>query len=102
MQSARQNLESLAAQVLRNTDPAEGVVLIWPLVCGSAVAERARAVAFENETLRVAVPDKGWQSQLESFTPQYLHRLSNLAGVVVKRVSYEIAPASGKAVSGSL
>ena len=96
MQSARHNLETLAAQVLRNTDPAEGVVLIWPLVCGSAVAERARAVAFENETLRVAVPDKGWQSQLEAFTAQYLERLSNLAGVRVKRISYEIASPSDK------
>lgn len=92
----------MARHLLRNAAPEEAVVLVWPLVCGTAVAERARAVAFENETLRVAVPDKGWQSQLESFTPQYLHRLSNLAGVVVKRVSYEIAPASGKAVSGSL
>jgi len=96
MQSARQNLETLAAKVLRNTEPAEGVVLIWPLVCGSAVAERARAVAFENEILRVTVPDKGWQSQLEAFAAQYLERLSNLAGVRVKRISYEIASASDK------
>jgi len=94
MQSARDNLQSLAAQVLKNTAPEEAVVLAWPLVCGSAVAERAAAVAFENGTLFVRVPDKGWQSQLEAFTPQYLHRLSNLSGVAVKRISYEVSSAS--------
>jgi Dna[CI] antecedent DciA-like protein len=98
MQSARQDLQTLAAHVLKNTDPAEAVVLAWPLVCGAAVAERVRAVAFENETLRVAVPDKGWQSQLEDFTPQYLHRLSNLSGVSVKRILYELVSASERRV----
>jgi len=96
MQSARQDLHAIAARVLKDTDPADAVVLAWPLVCGAAVADRARAVAFENETLRVAVPDKGWQSQLEAFNPQYLHRLSNLAGVAVKRISYEIDITSDK------
>src|SRR5438270_8601354 len=96
MQSTRQDLQSLARHLLRNAAPEEAVVLVWPLVCGSAVAGRARAVAFENETLRVAVPDKGWQSQLEAFTVQYLERLSNLAGVRVKRISYEIASPSDK------
>jgi len=96
MQSARQDLHAIAARVLKDTDPADAVVLAWPLVCGAAVADRARAVAFENETLRVAVPDKGWQLQLEAFNPQYLHRLSNLAGVAVKHISYEIDIASDK------
>ena len=96
MQSARQDLHAIAARVLKDTDPADAVVLAWPLVCGAAVADRVRAVAFENETLRVAVPDKGWQSQLEAFNPQYLHRLSNLVGVTVKRISYEIDIASDK------
>ena len=98
MQSARQDLQTLAAHVLKNTDPAEAVVLAWPLVCGAAVAERVRAVAFENETLGVAVPDKGWQSQLEDFTAQYLRRLSTLSGVPVKRILYEVAFASEKRI----
>lgn len=94
MQSARQDLHAIAARVLKDTDPADAVVLAWPLVCGAAVAQRVRAVAFENETLRVSVPDKGWQSQLEAFNPQYLHRLSQLAGVAVKRITYQIDIAS--------
>ena len=97
MQSARQDLQTLAAHILRNSDPAEAVVLAWPLVCGTAVAERVRAIAFENETLRVTVPDKGWQVQLEAFSPQYLHRLSKLAGVPVRQILYETV-SSGKSL----
>ncbi|PYY22813.1 MAG: hypothetical protein DMG62_11630 [Acidobacteria bacterium] len=100
MQSARQDLQSLARHLFKDASPEEAVVLAWPLVCGSAVAQRARAVAFENETLRVTVPDKGWQLQLEAFTAQYLHRLTSLVGMPVKRVTYEIA--SGGREPGSL
>src|SRR5207302_5277504 len=91
MQSARQDLHSLAARVLKGTNPEEAVMLAWPLACGSAVAERSQAVAFENGTLRVRVPDRGWQSQLEAFSTQYSHKLSSLTGSVVSRICYEIA-----------
>lgn len=94
MQSARQDLQSLAARVLKDAAPDEAVVLAWPLVCGSAVAERAKAVAFENGTLRVLVPDRGWQMQLEAFSAHYKERLSKLAGVVVSRITYQAASAS--------
>ena len=94
MQSARQDLQSLAARVVKDAPPDEAVVLAWPLVCGSAVAERAKAVAFDNGTLRVTVPDRGWQMQLEAFSAQYADRLSRLAGIVVHRIMYQAASAS--------
>lgn len=94
MQSARQDLQSLAARVFKDAAPEEAVVLAWPLVCGSAVAERAKAIAFEDGTLRVIVPDRGWQMQLEAFSAQYADRLSRLAGLVVNRIIYHTASAS--------
>lgn len=94
MQSARQDLQSLAARLLKDVAPEEAVVLAWPLVCGSAVAERAKAIAFEDGTLRVIVPDRGWQMQLEAFSTQYSDRLSRLAGVVVNRIVYQTATPS--------
>jgi hypothetical protein len=93
MQSTRQNLQSLAARVLKNTAPEEAVLLAWPLVCGSSVAERATAIRFENGTLSVCVPDRGWQSQLYDFSAQYSEKLSRLTGVVVERIRYEVAGA---------
>jgi hypothetical protein len=91
MQSARQDLQSLAARVLKGTEPDEAVLLAWPLVCGAVVAERAQAAAFDSGVLRVRVPDRGWQSQLESFSAQYAHKLSRLTGAAVTRICYEIA-----------
>jgi hypothetical protein len=100
MQPARSDLHSLATRVLKNASPEEAVVLAWPLVCGSAVAERARAVSFENETLRIQVPDRGWQSQLEAFSAQYAHRLSRLTGVVVSHIRYESAAVTSERHDG--
>ena len=94
MQSARQDLHSLAARVLKGTNPEEAVMLAWPLACGSAVAERTQAVSFENGTLRVMVPDRGWQSQLQAFSAQYAQLLSRLTGTAVTHIRYERAAAS--------
>lgn len=91
MQSARQDVYSLARRILKDATPEDAVALAWPLACGSAVAQRTQAVAFSDGTLLVRVPDSGWKSQLEAFSPQYSHRLSELSGQTVKRISYEIS-----------
>jgi predicted nucleic acid-binding Zn ribbon protein len=91
MQSARQDVNLLARRILKDAAPDEAVALAWPLACGSAVAQRTQAVAFSDGTLRVSVPDSGWRSQLEAFSPQYAHRLSELSGQTVKRISYEVS-----------
>jgi len=91
MQSARQDLQSLAARLLEGASPEEAVVLAWPLVCGSVVAERVQAAAFDSGVLRVLVPDRAWQAQLEAFSEHYAHKLSKLTGVAIAKISYEIA-----------
>lgn len=94
MQSARHDLQTLAARVLKDAAPEDAVVLAWPLVCGSAVGERATARCFEQGKLYVSVPDRGWQSQLEAFSRHYMDRLSKISGVTVNRIEYEIASVS--------
>ena len=101
MQSARQDLQSLTRRVLQGAAPEEAVSLTWPLVCGSVVAERAQAISFEAGVLRVRVPDRGWQSQLEAFSPQYLHKLSKLTGMGITTIRYEIAYSqAGERIAG--
>ena len=90
MQSARNDLNSLAARVLKDAPAEEAVVLAWPLVCGSAVAARTEAFAYQNGILRVRVPDRSWQSQLEDFNPQYKARLLLLTGITVARIRYDV------------
>ena len=91
MESARENVKSLARRILRDAAPEEAVALAWPLACGSAVAQRTQALAFSDGILRVRVPDLGWKSQLEAFSPQYSHRLSELSGQAVKLICYEVS-----------
>ena len=90
MQSLRRNLGSLAALVLKDAPREEAVPLAWPLACGSAVAARTQAQEFANGMLRVRVPDLGWKAQLESFSPQYCQKLSELCQVKVERIFYEV------------
>lgn len=94
MQSARRDLQTLATRVLKEAPQEEAVMLAWPLACGSAVAERTRALSFQNGTLRVQVPDRGWQAQLQTFSAQYAHKISQLLGVTIEHISYE-APHTG-------
>ena len=46
--------------------------MAWPVVCGSAVAERTHALTFVDGVLRVAVPDTGWKLELQGLAPRYL------------------------------
>lgn len=91
MQSARLDLQKLSASVLAGLPIEEAAVLAWPLVCGSAVAERTQAVSFDGRALKVRVPDAGWRSELEAFSVTYSERLSKLLGASVSRIEYQVA-----------
>ena len=51
------DLEKIVAQSLRQAPPARAPLMAWPVVCGSVVAERTRALSFLDGVLRVAVAD---------------------------------------------
>ena len=90
MQSARRELKSLAARILKDAGPEDSVVLAWPLACGSTVAERTEALSFADGILHVLVPDSGWKAQLESFLVHYRQKLSELSGQKIQSIVYEI------------
>ena len=89
MQSTRNDLNSIAARVLKDAPAEEAVVLAWPLACGSAVAGRTQAFAYQDGILRVRVPDRSWQSQLEDFSPHYKAKILGLTGLTVERIRYD-------------
>ena len=66
--------------------------MAWPLVCGSAVAERTRALSFLDGVLRVAVPDAGWRSELQMLAPRYLTAINRYTIQVVRRIEFVIVP----------
>jgi hypothetical protein len=83
-------LEKIVLGSLRHVPRNEAPLLAWPLVCGSKVAERTRALDFAGAVLRVEVPDAGWKREMQSLAPRYLAQLNRYAGQKVERVEFVI------------
>ncbi len=90
MEHAAEALEKIVTNSLRRVLPGEAPVLAWPLVCGSVVAERTRALEFVNSVLRVEVPDAGWKREIQGLAPRYLAALNRYAGQTVERIEFVI------------
>lgn len=68
----------------------EAPLMAWPVVCGSAVAERTRALAFVDGVLRVGVPDAGWKAELQGLAPRYLSAINKYTVQVVRRIEFVV------------
>lgn len=90
LEQAGAGLEKLVANSLR--EAADTAILAWPLACGSAVAERTRALNFAEGVLRVEVADLGWKSELQALAPRYLAILNRYTREPVKRVEFVVGP----------
>ena len=91
MERADSGLEKLVANALKRVPAGEGPVLAWPVACGSVVAEKTRAIKFENAVLQVEVPSAGWRKEMQTIAPQYLAILNRYCGEQVKRIEFVIA-----------
>lgn len=65
--------------------------MAWPVVCGSAVAERTRAVGFEDGVLRVEVIGQRWKAELQSLAPRYLAVINRYTTEAVRKIEFVIA-----------
>ena len=92
MHLAGADLEKIVARSLRQVPPGQAPLLAWPVVCGSAVAERTRALSFLDGVLRVAVADAGWRSELQSLAPRYLASINRYTAEPVRRIDFVIVP----------
>lgn len=90
MERAGSGLEKLVARSLRRAPQADAPLAAWPLVCGSKVAERTRAISFSGSILRVEVPDFGWCQELRHLVPRYLRALANYTGQKVEKIEFII------------
>lgn len=91
MQQAGAGLEKIVAQSLRQSPPTDAPLLAWPVVCGSAVAERTRALSFEGGVLRVQVADAGWKLELQSLAARYVATINKYTPVAVNKIEFVIA-----------
>lgn len=88
MDRAGAGLDKLVADALHRAPEAESPLLAWPVACGSAVAERTRALSFDEGILRVEVADAGWQRELSHLAPRYLAAVNRYSAVTVRRIEF--------------
>ena len=90
MERAGTTLETIIAKALHLAPPKESPLLAWPVACGSAVAERTRAVAFSEGILHIEVTDPGWRRELSSLAPRYLAAVNRYSAVQVRRIQFVV------------
>jgi hypothetical protein len=91
LQQVGSDLEKIVAQSLRQAPSAQVPLMAWPVVCGSAVAERTRAIKFEDGVLHVGVLDSGWKSELQALAPRYLVAINRYSNTIVRRIEFVVA-----------
>jgi hypothetical protein len=90
LEHASTGLEKIVMNSLRRVPQSEAPLLAWPVVCGSVVAGRTRALEFADAVLRVEVPDAGWKREMQGLAPRYLAQLNRYAGQKVERIEFVI------------
>jgi len=90
VERAGNRLENIIAKALHLAPPQESPLLAWPVACGSAVAERTRAVAFSDGILHVEVADRGWRQELASLAPRYVAAINRYSAVQIKRIEFVV------------
>jgi predicted nucleic acid-binding Zn ribbon protein len=93
LEQAGSGLEKIVAQSLRLAPRAQAPLMAWPVVCGSAVAERTRALSFEDGVLRVEVTGLGWKAELQGLAPRYLAIINRYTTEAVRRIEFVVARA---------
>jgi hypothetical protein len=91
LEQAGAGLEKIVVDSLRRLPRDQAPLLAWPLVCGSAVAERTRAVAFAGGVLRVEVADLGWKRELQALAARYLATINQYVGQGVHMIEFVIS-----------
>ena len=89
-QRAASGLEQVLVKSLRHATNEVAPVLDWPLACGSAVAERTRALDFSEGVLQVEVADQGWKKELQALAPRYLATINRYVSEDVNRIEFVV------------
>lgn len=94
MDRAESYLEAVVSRALHLVPPDQSPLLAWPVACGSAVADRTRAMAFADGVLLVEVSDKGWQRELSALAPRYVASINKYSAVPVRRIEFMVKNSS--------
>jgi predicted nucleic acid-binding Zn ribbon protein len=92
MEPARRGLQKIALELIRTSPEQERPMIAWPLACGIAVAEKTRAIGFNDGILTIEVPDAMWHTELREMSSKYLAALRQVLGNSVQRIEFVLSP----------
>jgi len=95
MESARETLQKIVIEMIRQSAPEQAPVIAWQFVCGKAVADRTEALGFADGILSIRVPDVTWRAQLADMIPHYLELLRRYTGQEVTRLNFVLPDPRG-------
>lgn len=101
MERAGTSLEKIVADSLRRLPPLDAPLMAWPLVCGSAVSERTRALGFAAGVLSIEVADSGWKRELQTLAPRYLAMINQYVRTGVQRIEFVVASDKNETRAGT-
>jgi hypothetical protein len=87
---ASAGLETIIAKSIQRAPASESALLAWPVACGSAVADRTRALYFADGILRVEVADDDWRRELAHLAPRYLALINKYSAASVRRIEFVV------------
>ena len=90
MNRASAGLETIIVNALKRAPASESALLAWPIACGSAVADRTRALSFSDGILRVEVADAEWRRELACLAPRYVALINKYSATAVKRIEFVV------------
>lgn len=91
MERAAAGLTNLLTDILRRVPAEDAPLMIWPMVCGQAVAQRTKAMSFSDGVLRIEVPDFVWRAQLSGLSQKYLTGINSVLPEAVRRIVFDVA-----------
>jgi hypothetical protein len=88
MEHAGAGFNKIVSESFPQAASEDAAVLAWPLVCGTAVADKTQALEFNDGELRVQVPDAKWRAQLLGLAPQYVAAVNKFVNQDVRRICF--------------
>ena len=99
MEALRDLLRSTLSTVLNTHTEEDKVRAAWPVVCGSAIAQRTRVTGYAPGRLEVAVPDGAWLRQMGSLREKLLREMTPVCGVLLTDILFKVSPAEFEAAA---
>jgi predicted nucleic acid-binding Zn ribbon protein len=90
METMRDLLRSSLARSLRGMCEEDRLAAAWTVACGSAMADHAAVVGFDEGVVRIEVADTAWMQQMISLRSVLARDMARIAGLPIAAIHFEL------------